>query len=157
MKEYDLYRIQYDLYRNTREVLKAVRTEHTQRLQNELTLQGATFSFLTDNSLKMANSLWSSVQSCMPPNIFNFTVRYLIIHWQRVETLLDRILVKVPIAPSAFDLTVCYILLQGAKLTLMRGVLYGVTAQHCYLLQTLVNPLLVLPYTLIFQAFFLHA
>ena len=77
MKEYDLYRIQYDVYRNTREVLKAVRTEHTQRLQNGLTLQGATFSFLTDNSLKMANSLWSSVQSSMPPNIFNFTVRYL--------------------------------------------------------------------------------
>ena len=42
-----------------------------------LTSQGATLSFLIDNSLKMANSLWSSVQSSMPRNIFNFTVRYL--------------------------------------------------------------------------------
>ena len=68
--------IQYDLYRNTKEVLKAVRTKHTQRLQNELTSQGATLSFLIDNSLKMANSLWSSLQSSIPRNIFNFTAKY---------------------------------------------------------------------------------
>ena len=61
--------IQYDLHRNTKKVLKAVRTEHTQRMQNELTSQGATLSFLIDNSLKMANSLWSSVESSMPRKI----------------------------------------------------------------------------------------
>ena len=69
--------IQYDLYRNTKEVLKAVRTEHTKRLQHELTSQGAILSFMIDNSLIMANSIWSDVQSNMPRNIFNFTVRYL--------------------------------------------------------------------------------
>ena len=121
-----------------------------------LTSQGATLSFLIDNSLKMANSLWSSVQSSMPRNIFNFTVRYLN-NSLATRRNLDGILVKVLIAPSAFDLKVYCMLLQGAKLTLMRGVLHGVTTQHCYLLKTLFNPSLVLPYTLIFQAFSLHA
>ena len=44
---------------------------------NELTSQGTTLSFIIDNSLKMANSLWSSVQSSMPRKIFTFTIRYL--------------------------------------------------------------------------------
>ena len=39
--------IQYDLYRNTKEVLKAVRTEHTKRLQHELTSQGC-YSIFSD-------------------------------------------------------------------------------------------------------------
>ena len=69
--------IQYDIYRNTKEALKAIRTEYTERLQHELTSQGYILSFLLDNSLKMANSVWSTVQSNMPRNIFNFTVRYL--------------------------------------------------------------------------------
>ena len=69
--------VQYDLYRNTKEVLKAVQTEHSKRLQQELTLQGAILSALIDNSLKVANSIWSDVRSNMPCNIFNFTVQYL--------------------------------------------------------------------------------
>ena len=49
--------IQYDLYRNTKEVLKAVRTEHTKHLQHELTSKGVILSFLIDISLEMANSI----------------------------------------------------------------------------------------------------
>ena len=59
------------------EVLEAIRTEHTEWLQHELTSQGYILSFHLDNSLKMANSVWSTVQSNMSRNIFNFTVRYL--------------------------------------------------------------------------------
>ena len=47
-------------------------------------------------------------------------------------------------APSAFALKACGMLLQIAKLTLIEGVLHGVTVQHCNLLQTLFSPLLVL-------------
>ena len=122
--------IQYDLYRNTKEVLKAVRTEHTRRLQHELTLQGAILSFLIDNSLKMANSIWSDVQSNMPRNIFNFTVRYLNNSLQLIKILLDGILAKPPIVLSAFTLKVYYMFLQAIKRALMKGVLHGVTIQH---------------------------
>ena len=68
---------QYDLYRNTKEVLKEVRTECNRRLQHEVTPQDNILCFLLDNSLKMANSVLSTVQCKMPCNIFIFTVKYL--------------------------------------------------------------------------------
>ena len=69
--------IQYDTYRNTRQVLKAVRQSHTDKLGSHLTSQGFLITFLLNHSLRTANSLWSSAQSKLPKNIFNFTVRYL--------------------------------------------------------------------------------
>ena len=69
--------IQYILYRNTKEVLKAVRTDHSKHLEHDLTSQGAILSFLIDNSLKMSNFIRSDVQSNMPRNIFNSIFRYL--------------------------------------------------------------------------------
>ena len=69
--------IQYNIYKNTKQVLKSIRTEHTKRLQTELPLQGFIISFLLAHSLKSLNSLWSRAQSRLPTNIFNFTIRYL--------------------------------------------------------------------------------
>ena len=42
---YEGSNIQYDIYWDTKEGLKAVRTEHTKRLQYELSLQGAIYFF----------------------------------------------------------------------------------------------------------------
>ena len=69
--------IQYDTYRNTKQVLKAVRQNHTDKLRSNLTSQGFLIIFLLNHSLKTVNSLWSSAQSKLPKNIFNFTIRYL--------------------------------------------------------------------------------
>ena len=69
--------IQYDTYRNTKQVLKAVRQNHTDKLRSNLTSQGFLITFLLNHSLKTVNSLWSSAQSKLPKNVFNFTVRYL--------------------------------------------------------------------------------
>ncbi|CAB4043669.1 Hypothetical predicted protein, partial [Paramuricea clavata] len=69
--------IQYDIYKNTKDVLKAFRNENEQRLQNHLISQGSFFSSIIKNSTSSFNSLWSSVQSRLPKNIFNFTVRYI--------------------------------------------------------------------------------
>ena len=69
--------IQYDTYRNTKQVLKAVRQNHTEKLSSNLTSQGFIITFILNHSLKAVNSLWSSAQSKLPKNIFNFTVRYL--------------------------------------------------------------------------------
>ena len=49
----------------------------TNRLTNQLISQGFIISFLLNHSLKALNSLWSSTQSKLPKNIFNFTIRYL--------------------------------------------------------------------------------
>ena len=69
--------IQYDIYNDTKDVLKAVRKENEERLQNQLILQGSFFSTILNNSTSTFNSLWSSVQSKLPKNIFNFTIRYI--------------------------------------------------------------------------------
>ena len=52
------------------------RNENDIRLKNDLILQGS-FVSVIDNSTLSFNSLWSSVQSRLPKNIFNFTVRYI--------------------------------------------------------------------------------
>ena len=69
--------IQYDIYKNTKDVLKAFRNENEQRLHNHLISQGSFFSSVIKNSTSSFNSLWSSAQSRLAKNIFNFTVRYI--------------------------------------------------------------------------------
>ena len=65
----------YDTCRNSKGVLKAFRANYEERLQHHLVSQGSFFSFVKDQSLSSLNSVWSNVQSKMPQNIFNFTIR----------------------------------------------------------------------------------
>ena len=67
--------IQYDVYKNTKQILKSIRTEHTERLKTELPSQGFIISFFLVHSLINLNSLWSRAQSKLPANIFNFTIK----------------------------------------------------------------------------------
>ena len=69
--------VQYDIYKDTKDVLKAVRKDNEERLQNHLILQGSFFSSIINHSTSTFNSLWSSAQSKLPRNIFNFTIRYI--------------------------------------------------------------------------------
>ena len=69
--------VQYDIYKDTKDVLKAVRNENEERLQKHLIAQGSFFTSVNNHSTSKFNSLWSSVQSNLPKNIFNFTIRYI--------------------------------------------------------------------------------
>ena len=69
--------LQCDIYRNTKEVLKAVKSDSKERLIHNLPSQGAIISFLLEHSLKRLNSIWSIAQNNIPTNIFNFTIKYL--------------------------------------------------------------------------------
>ena len=69
--------LQYDIYRNTKEVLKAVKSDSKERLLHILPSQGAIISFLLEHYLKKLNSIWSIAQSNLPTNIFNFAIRCL--------------------------------------------------------------------------------
>ena len=51
--------IQYDVYKNTKDVLKGVRSEHKHRLQTQLQSQGAILSFVLDHSLTATKSIWT--------------------------------------------------------------------------------------------------
>ena len=57
--------------------MKAFRQKNEQRLQNNLISQGSSFSNIVKNSTLAFNSLWSSVHSKLPKNIFNFILRYI--------------------------------------------------------------------------------
>ena len=71
--------IQYDQYRNTKHSLKDIQTHHEDRVRNELLSQGFVFSSILTYSLSQTSSVWSRVQQKLPKNIFNFTIKYLVI------------------------------------------------------------------------------
>ena len=69
--------VQYDKYKNTKDVLNTIRKQHKDKLQHHLISQGSFFSNIIKHSTLSFNSIWSSVQSKLPKNIFNFTIRYI--------------------------------------------------------------------------------
>ena len=69
--------IQYDTYENTKDVLSTIRKEHEDKLQNHLVSQGSFLSNIIKYSALSFNSLWSSVQSKLLKNIFDFTILYI--------------------------------------------------------------------------------
>ena len=69
--------IQYDVYNSTKDVLKDFRSGHEDKLLNQLTCQGSFFSSVTKFSLSQLNKVWSTAQSKLPKNIYNFTIRYI--------------------------------------------------------------------------------
>ena len=54
--------IQYDVFRNIKEVLKAIHDEDEDRLKNNLISQGSFFSNIIENVLSKANSVWFLAQ-----------------------------------------------------------------------------------------------
>ena len=54
--------MQYDIYKNTKEVLKAVHSEHEMTLQNDHISQGWLFSIISQQSILNLTSAWSSGQ-----------------------------------------------------------------------------------------------
>ena len=69
--------IQYDTYKNTKDVLSTIRKQHEDKLNHHLISQGSFFSNVMKYSTISFNSIWSSEQSKLPKNIFNFTIRYI--------------------------------------------------------------------------------
>ena len=69
--------LQCDHYKDTKQVITAFRSYQQDRLKSHLVSQGSFFFSVTSHSLPKFNPIWSSAQSNMPKNIFNFTVRYI--------------------------------------------------------------------------------
>ena len=70
--------VQYDHYKNTKQVLKAVQQQHQYRLEHELTPQGFNISSSINFLSSKVTSLWSTIQQSMPKNIFKFSLKYVI-------------------------------------------------------------------------------
>jgi hypothetical protein len=69
--------VQYDAYKTTKDVIKDFHADHEDKLLNHLVSQGSFFSNIIQNSLPKLNNFWSSAQSKLPKNIYNFTIRYI--------------------------------------------------------------------------------
>ena len=70
-------KLQYNTYRNTKDVLKSSRCNQEEKLRDHLVSQGSFFSTVTSQALSKINSLWSSAQGTLLKNIFNFTFTYI--------------------------------------------------------------------------------
>ena len=69
--------IQYDQFRNTKQVLNAIQNDNEDRIHHELKSQGFILSSILLHASTKTRNLWSKVQRNMPKNIFNFTIKYL--------------------------------------------------------------------------------
>ena len=62
--------IQYDQYRNAKQVLKSTQTHHHHRIISEFTSQGLVIPSVLKYASKVITSIWSNVQQKPPKNIF---------------------------------------------------------------------------------------
>ena len=69
--------IQYDIFKSTKDVIKNFQKDQELKLGNNLLSQGFFFANVANYSLSKLNSLWSSTQSKLPKNIYNFSIRYI--------------------------------------------------------------------------------
>ena len=69
--------IQYDQYRNTKQVLHAIQTDNENHLHHELKSQGFIISSIILRASSNTRRLWSKLQKSMPRNIFSYTIKYL--------------------------------------------------------------------------------
>ena len=67
--------LQYDDYNSTKDVLKKFQCAQEDKLKDQLICQGSFFISVSKHSLSPLNHIWSTSQSKLPKNIFNFTVR----------------------------------------------------------------------------------
>ena len=69
--------LQYDRFKNTKQVLKAIQHDHEERINNTLLSQGLVLSSILKFTCQKTNCLWSTVQQNLHRNIFNFSMKYL--------------------------------------------------------------------------------
>ena len=69
--------IQDDVSKFTKKVLKDFHSNQEDKLQHHLTSQGFFFTNVIKHSLSSVNTIWSSAQSHLPKNIYNFTIPYI--------------------------------------------------------------------------------
>ena len=69
--------IQYDQFRNTKQVLNAIQHYNEERIRHDLKSQGFIITSILLHASSKTRDLWSTVQKNMPKNIFNFTIKYL--------------------------------------------------------------------------------
>ena len=68
---------QYDSFNSTKNVLKSIRQNLSEKGKNDLNTQGLVARHAWDSSLISTKSIWCAVQKYTPKNIFNFTIMYL--------------------------------------------------------------------------------
>ena len=134
-------------------MLNSIRKQHEDKLQHHLISQGSFFSNIIKHSTTSFNSLWSSVQSRLPKNIFNFTIKYInnTLLTRKNGEYLPRLNVHSAWSPNHFCMSSL-----DVKLTYMRDVLHGVMTLSCPQSRLQFNPHSILTFTLTFLAIIIH-
>ena len=69
--------VQYDTYKNTRKVIKNIRLETKDRIENELTTQKLVIKSIWNQADNHSSIYWRKTINRLPKNIYNFVIRYL--------------------------------------------------------------------------------
>ena len=69
--------IQYDQFRNTKQVLNAIQHGNEERIRHDLKSRGFIITSILLQASSKTRDLLSTVQKNMPKNIFDFTIKYL--------------------------------------------------------------------------------
>ena len=118
--------IQYDSFRNTKVVLKAMHNYHEDRLNNHLISQSSFFSNMIDRSLSIVTPLCSTAQRQLPKNIFNFSIRYISDSLTTCTSLTKWGYPLLLIVRSAFSPSLYFMLLQVAQSILSKVDILGI-------------------------------
>ena len=71
-----LANIKQDQYKTTKDVLQSFHSQQEDRLRDQVFSQGPFLGSVSEHSLTTLNSLWSSAQTKLPKNTFNFSINY---------------------------------------------------------------------------------
>ena len=78
---------EYDTHENTKEVIKAVRSQQIARISYELEYQGYIVKLKWSQGSDIFKTLWTETRDILPSNIYNFTVRYLNITLPKLKNM----------------------------------------------------------------------
>ena len=125
--------IQYDQFRNTKQVLNAIQNDNEDRIRHDLKSQGFILTSILLHASSKTRGLWSKVQKNMPRNIFNFTIKYLNNTLATDRTFANGLCLRHQLAPFASSRKPFNTLYQVASLTSTMVDIPGVITLYFYI------------------------
>ena len=125
--------IQYDQFRNTKQVLNAIQNDNEDRIHHDLKSQGFILTSILLHASSKTRGFWSKVQKNMPRNIFNFTIKYLNNTLATDRTFANGLCLRHQLAPFASSRKPFNTLYQVASLTSTIVDIPGVITLYFYI------------------------
>ena len=118
---------QYDTFNSTKNVVKSIRNNISNKIKGNLTTQGLVIRHVWDSILASTKTAWTSVQKSLPKNIYNFTIRYFNDTLPNMSNMCMWVTQRIRHVSCASTTKVWVTWLQGARVLLRKGDTHGDT------------------------------